>query len=93
MKVCDQTFDQVLSHLQSRNYSGPTALSCDDTKLLPSLRMYWDNERNSHFLVGAVSGPIEVTNPSEIEPMMDNPDLVLGTKVTILYGAPISANL
>ncbi len=38
-------------------YSGPLALSCNDTKLHPAYRTYWDPEKQVHMLLGGIEGP------------------------------------
>ena len=83
LTIGERTFDVVAMNLKNRNYSGITALSCDDTKLLSSLRLYYDSAVNRHFLVGAVDGPIEVPNPDAIEGLMSDSRIVRGTKVCV----------
>jgi hypothetical protein len=58
MTICDRTFELVKEQLLQTGYTGPTALSCDDTKLFSALRLYWDGEQQSHFIVGGVNGLI-----------------------------------
>lgn len=81
MTICDQTFKLVVEHLEALNYDGPVGLSCDDSKLLSSLRLYWDGQKKAHFLVGAVGGPIEVPDPDDIKTLMSDPNVEKGTKV------------
>ena len=81
MTICDQTFELVVEHLEALNYNGPVGLSCDDTKLLASLRLYWDGKKKKHFLVGAVGGPLEVPDPDDIKPLMSDPNIEKATKV------------
>ena len=84
MTICDKTFDLVTEHLEAVDYDGPVGLSCDDTKVLGALRLYWDGDKKKHFLVGAVGGPIEVPDPDEIKSLMSDPTIMKGTKVQIL---------
>ena len=65
MTICNRTFELVKEQLLQIGYTGPTALSCNDTKLFSSLRLYWDGMQKSHFLVSAVNGPIQVATPEE----------------------------
>lgn len=81
MNISDRTFELVIEHLHAVNYNGPVCLSCDDTKLLSTLRLYWDGEKMAHFLVGSVGGPIEVPNPDDIKCIMSDPTIVKATKV------------
>lgn len=83
MIICDQTFVRAQNHLDSLNYNGPLALSCDDTKLLGSLRLYYDNEKESHFLVGGVDGPIAVPDPDIVKDLMADPSITKATKVSV----------
>ena len=50
--ISDRTFELVDQHLNSIGYDGMTALSCDDTKLTPASRIYWDAEKKAYFVVG-----------------------------------------
>ncbi|KAJ6613243.1 hypothetical protein B0H10DRAFT_1740913, partial [Mycena sp. CBHHK59/15] len=52
MDISDRNFKLAAEHLKALNYDGPVNLSCDTTTLFPSFRLYWDNEKKSHFLVG-----------------------------------------
>src|SRR5258705_12918369 len=81
MTICDQTFKLVVEHLEAPDYDGPVDLSCDDSKLLSSLRLYWDGQKKAHFLIGAVGGPIEVPNPDNIKILMSDPNIEKATKV------------
>jgi hypothetical protein len=74
----------VVEHLDSLNYNGPVGLSCDDSKLLASLRLYWDGKKKAHFLVSAVGGPIEVPDPDDIKTLMSDQNIEKGTKVQSL---------
>lgn len=48
------------------------AISCDDTKLHPALRTYWDSEKQHHVLLGAVQGPVIVAGPDELAEVLKN---------------------
>ena len=89
MTICDKTFDLVVNHLTAVNYEGPVALSCDDSKLFGSLRLYWNGEEEKHYLVGAVGGPILVPNPDDIKALMSDPKLVKATEVSLLFSMSI----
>ncbi|KAJ8089779.1 hypothetical protein PM082_018355 [Marasmius tenuissimus] len=45
--ICQDTFTLVKSHLSTLEYAGPVAVSCDDTKLFSSLRLHWDQKRET----------------------------------------------
>jgi hypothetical protein len=82
MTICEKTFELVVEHLAAVNYDGPVALSCDDSKLFGSLRLYFDGNENKHYLVGAVGGPILVPNLDDIKTVMSDPTVVKATKVS-----------
>jgi hypothetical protein len=90
MTICDRTFDLVVEYLEAVNYEGPLALSCDDSKLFASLRLYWDNKEEKHFLVGAVGGPILVPNPDDIKALMSDPSVVKAVKVRLIWSLLIT---
>ena len=37
MEICERSFEIVKDHLETLDYNGPLALSCDDTKLFATL--------------------------------------------------------
>ncbi|KAJ6573789.1 hypothetical protein DFH09DRAFT_915806 [Mycena vulgaris] len=83
MEINDHTFALVEAHLAALKYDGPVALSCDDTKLFPSLQLYTDKEKHADFLVGGVDGPIRVADPEAMKKILADPKIVKGTKVRL----------
>ncbi|KAI0072552.1 hypothetical protein K474DRAFT_1559378, partial [Panus rudis PR-1116 ss-1] len=83
MSITDRTFEAVVSQLNELKYDGPIALSCDDTKLLPSLRMCWSDEEQCVLLVGAIEGPLRVADPREAEKLIAQSTHELATKVRL----------
>lgn len=81
MTICDKIFDLVVQRLKDLDYTGPTCLSCDDTKLLPKLCLYWNGEEKAHYLVGAVGGPIYVPDVDNLPALMTDPTIIEGKKV------------
>ena len=82
MQICDRTFQLVQEHLSALGYSnGLLGLSCDDTKLFPSFRMYWDSEQKGHFVVGGVDGPIRVADLDRLREMLQDLGTAKATKV------------
>ena len=70
--------------MASLDYSGPTALACDDTKLHPSLQVVWDSSVNSNILVGstfASAKAVLVANPEELQNLMAKLEDKVATKV------------
>lgn len=81
MTICEETFNLVAQRLKSLDYTGPTCLSCDDTKLLSGLHLYWNGEEKAHYLVGGVGGPIFVPDIDNLQALMTDPTIVEGKKV------------
>ena len=81
MDICDRTFELAKSHLAALDYHGPVALACDDTKLLAALRLFWDKEEGSYFLVGACNGPIRVLDVDAAQEVLKDPKVRKATKV------------
>lgn len=67
LEICNRTFELVTDYLSSVNYSGPTSLSCDDTKLFSTLRLYWDSQKKAHYLLGGIDSPILVNDPENVK--------------------------
>ena len=72
----------VSDHLQTLNYDGPVGLSCDDTKLFATYRLYWDSKENAYFLIGGVDGPIRVADPDNIKQVIQDVKAQKATKVS-----------
>ena len=82
LTIYERMFELVINYLKAINYNGHIALSCDDSKLFSSLQLYDDSNKDKHFLVGAVGGPIVVPNPDDIKTVMSDPAVVKATKVS-----------
>ncbi|KAF8220906.1 hypothetical protein L208DRAFT_1318783 [Tricholoma matsutake] len=83
LMISPKTFLWVRKHLDAVHYSGPVGLSCDDTKLLSGLRMFWDTSKQKYLLVGGINGPLEVADPEQVQAMMDDPVITKGTKICL----------
>ncbi|KAJ3816326.1 hypothetical protein F5880DRAFT_1456516, partial [Lentinula raphanica] len=83
MNISSETFKLVKKHLQALQYQGPVSISCDDSKLQPMLRLYWDGVKQRYFLVGGVDGPREVLDADNIQQLLNDPSIVLGTKLRL----------
>lgn len=57
-----RTFELVEDMLRKLQYSGPVALSCDDTKLLASFRPYYDEDQKKYFVMGHTGDPYELVD-------------------------------
>jgi hypothetical protein len=78
-----RTFELVVDTLKKLNYSGPVALSCDDSKLLPSLQPYYDENRKAHFIMGHFGEEMQVADPEAFRHMLASAKLVKATKVRL----------
>ena len=81
MGIEDHTFQLVEDHLAALNHTGPVGLSCDDTKLFSSLRLFWDKEKNAYFLIGGVNGPYRVEDPDSVRQVISEGKIRKATKV------------
>lgn len=70
----------------SLDYSGPTALACDDTKLHPSLQVVWDAAADSNILVGStINKPVLVANPEGLQSLLEELGDKVATKVCVAH--------
>ncbi|KAF9487860.1 hypothetical protein BDN71DRAFT_1436548 [Pleurotus eryngii] len=83
MKICNESFQHLTNQLSALGYARPVGLSCNDTKLLPSLQLYWDKDKNSYFLVVSVDGPIRVVNADEIKQALQDTSVVKAEKLCV----------
>ena len=80
--ICERNLELASEYLSSLKYSGPVGLSCDDTKLHPSLRPYWDASKECHFLVGTTGAPIAVRDEGLLHDLVAESKKNTATKVT-----------
>ncbi|KAJ7242483.1 hypothetical protein C8J57DRAFT_1084298 [Mycena rebaudengoi] len=83
MDISDRNFKLAAEHLAALNYDGPVNLSCDDTKLFPSFRLYWDNDKKSHFLVGGTDGPMRVSDAEQVKSVIAESRARKATKIRL----------
>ena len=76
------TFDLAVITLQKLDYTGPIVLSCDDTKLLPSVHPYFDKEKDAYFVLGHVGKLYQLVDPSAFEGLITSSQLEKATKVS-----------
>ena len=81
MEICPTSFELAKSYLDMLKYNGMAGLSCDDTKLFSALRLFWDGEKNKHFLVGSTEGPLEVADPEQMREVLEYAKKHKATKV------------
>lgn len=75
--------DYLVQRLKHLDYTGPTCLSCEDTKLLSGLHLHWNSKEKAHYLVGAVGGPIFVPNIDNLQALMTDPTIVEGKRYVL----------
>ena len=83
MDIGPQTFKLVAEHLKALDYDGPLGLSCDDTKLFATFRLYWDSKEESYFLVGGVDGPLRVADAENVKQAIIDAKSDKATKVCL----------
>lgn len=93
LEICPRTFDLVDDHLKAIDYHGPTSLSCDDTKLFSTFRLYYDGQEKCHFLIGGVDGPVRVLDPENLTELLDSLKDKKATKVGIHASVSLSFTL
>ena len=82
--ICDRNLDLAFEYLASLKYTGPVGMSCDDTKLHPALRTYWDPSKECHFLVGTIGEPIAVKDETTVRELMETHKKNAATKVSLV---------
>ena len=70
------------------DYKGPVVLGCDDSKLHPSLQVYWDDSISKHTLIGTtVQKKIVVANVKELQAILVQykDDVATKVRAMVLY--------
>ena len=83
LSIEERTFQRAQKYIQDLRYTGPVALSCDDTKLHAAYRTYWDPAQQSHVLVGGIGPPPVVPTPDELEQLLTEHRDEKATKVSV----------
>ncbi|KAF9472308.1 hypothetical protein BDN70DRAFT_818838 [Pholiota conissans] len=78
-----RTFELVCDTLTKLNYSGPVALSCDDSKLLASFRPYYDEEKEAYFIMGHVGEPYQLVDHESFRRVVMEKKLEKATKLRL----------
>lgn len=76
-----RTFELVQDTLKRLGYSGPVALSCDDTKLLASFRPYYDEDLKGFYVLGNTGAPLHIPDPESFEKVISDSQVKKATKV------------
>ena len=72
MEICARSFELVSDHLKVLDFDGPLSLSCNDTKLHSTFHLYWDSDKQAHFLVRAMDGPLLVLDPENVKEVIES---------------------
>jgi hypothetical protein len=59
-------------------------LACDDTKLLPALRPYFDRATEQHYLLGSTGEPMLLADPDELAAVIKDGKIQKAQKVLSL---------
>ncbi|KAH7905193.1 hypothetical protein BJ138DRAFT_1130617 [Hygrophoropsis aurantiaca] len=81
--ISERSFVLAEEYIKKLNYQGPLGLSCDDTKLHPAFRTYWDAEKKCHLLIGGTDEPRVVADPSELEAILREAKDTKATKIRL----------
>ena len=85
VSVSPQTFEIAAGYIRGLSYTGPVALSCDDTKLHPVYCTYFCTKHQSHILVGSTEDIWAVANPDELRALLKTlPKGLKATKVCFI---------
>lgn len=91
--ISDANFELVVNHLTEIGYDGTASVSCDDTKLFSTFRLYWDGNEEAHYLIGGVDGPIKVLDPENMKALIVSHRDKKAVKVGALFLSPFRTNL
>jgi hypothetical protein len=79
--IQDRCFEHAIEHLKRLKYNGPLGLACDDTKLLPALRPYYDKVTDKHYILGSTGQPLILANPEELTSVLKSGEAEKAEKV------------
>ena len=85
-QICSRSFELIVEHLKALDYDGPVGVSCDETKLFSTYRLYWDGDQKQYYLIGGVDGPILCLNEDDIRHALEMNKDRIGTKVSFFCG-------
>jgi hypothetical protein len=73
----------VREYLDSIKYTGPVGLSCDDTKLFPAFRPYWDAVKEVYYVVGCTGSPLRIADIEDFNSQLRQGLLEKATKASV----------
>ena len=92
IEPCLQSYTLVREYLDSIKYTGPVGLSCDDMKLFPAFRPYWDATKGAYYVVGCTGSPLHIADIEDFDSQLRRGLLEKATKVNIVNCYHRSAN-
>ncbi|KAG8707407.1 hypothetical protein FRC11_007462, partial [Ceratobasidium sp. 423] len=66
LAIDDSVYELAENYLSSVGYKGPVSLACDDTKLMPALKTYYDASTKQWYLLGGTTGAIAIGSTEEL---------------------------
>ncbi|KAF7973318.1 hypothetical protein HWV62_15563 [Athelia sp. TMB] len=81
--IQERSFELVVEHLRKLDYDGPVGLACDDTKLTPAFRPYYDSTTKNHYLLGSTSKPMVLADPDQLSKAIEDGNLKKATKIRL----------
>ncbi|KAG9126762.1 hypothetical protein FRC07_002060, partial [Ceratobasidium sp. 392] len=83
LAIGPEVFVYAKTYFEQINYAGPICLSCDDTKLLSSLRMYYEKHTKQWQLIGGTDGPVNIANNNELVKALKDATIEKASKVRL----------
>ena len=87
--IQDRSFELAIEHLRKLDYDGPVGLACDDTKLFPALRPYYDQMTDKHYILGGTGEPLILANPEELTSVLKSGEAEKASKVSCFFSTSI----
>ncbi|KAJ3979174.1 hypothetical protein F5890DRAFT_1421718 [Lentinula detonsa] len=81
--ITERSFDLLEKQLKLMQWHGPLTLSCDDTKLLPAFRPFFDHDLGGFVILGAAGKPVLLPDPSLLAKVIEENGLVKATKLRL----------
>ncbi|KAJ1304194.1 hypothetical protein OPQ81_008594 [Rhizoctonia solani] len=81
LEVDNRVVEMAQSYFSSINYTGPVCLACDDTKLTPALKTYYDASTKQWYLLGGTTGAIAITSTDELTSILKEGKISKASKV------------
>ncbi|KAJ1306446.1 hypothetical protein OPQ81_007449 [Rhizoctonia solani] len=72
-----------ISPLAYHTFRSPVSLSCDDTKLFPALKTYYDTSAKQWYLVGGATGAIAIASTDELASILKDGKVTKASKLRL----------